>query len=229
MPPTMSSLFDPTALGVVVAGTVIATLARCGFADFGAALGAAGRLVRGGFAGEPNRKALAQAASAIQRDGPRRADPPLPPDPALAALVASYLRHGALDTLAGLRRADRAIEDARRYGAVQVYNCAGELAPVFGLIGTLYGLTQLAPAGMGAAAGASATATIMTAVSTAVLTSLYGALIAHLACFPLASAIERRGLADEAAREALADWFVAQAGGADAAARARRAHLRGVA
>lgn len=225
MLPTMSSLFDPGALAVVVMGTLIATLARCGLADFGEALGAAARLVRGGFAGEPNRKALALAAGAIQREGPRRADPPLPPDPALAALVASYLRHGALDTLAGLRRADRAIEDARRYAAVQVFTCAGELAPVFGLIGTLYGLTQLAPS----AADASATATIMTAVSTAVLTSLYGALIAHLACFPLAGAIERRGLADEAAREALADWFVAQAGGAQAAALARRAQLRGVA
>jgi chemotaxis protein MotA len=69
----------------------------------------------------------------------------------------------------------------------------------------------------------------MTAVSTAVLTSLYGALIAHLVCFPLASAIERRGLADDAAREALADWFIAQLGSAEAAARDRRAHLRGVA
>lgn len=225
MPPTLSSLFDPAALGVVVVGTVIATLARCGMGDFRAALGAAGGLLRGGFSAEANRKALAQAASAVQRDGPRRADPPLPPDPALAAMVASYLRHGALDMLPGLRRADRAIEEARRYGAAQVYTCAGELAPVFGLIGTLYGLTQLAPAG----AGVSASATIMAAVSTAVLTSLYGALIAHLACFPIASAIERRGEADDAAREALADWFLAQIGGAEAAARERRAHLRGVA
>lgn len=226
MPPTLSSLFDPAALGVVLAGTVIATLARCGLTDCREAIGAAARLVRGGFAGEPNRKALAQAAGAIQRDGPRRADPALPPDPALAALVASYLRHGTLDALVGIRRADRAIAEERRHAAVQVFTCAGELAPVFGLIGTLYGLTQLAPAG---AAGVSATATIMTAVSTAVLTSLYGALAAHLVCFPLASAIERRGLADEAAREALADWFIAQAGGAEAVARERRAHLRGVA
>lgn len=225
MPPMFSSLFDPAALGVVVAGTAIATLARCGFGDVRAALGTAGRLLRGGFCAEANRKALAQAASAVQRDGPRRADPALPPDPALAALVASYLRHGALDTLPALRRTDRAMEETRRFAAAQVFTCAGELAPVFGLIGTLYGLTQLAPA----AAGTSATATIMTAVSTAVLTSLYGALIAHLACLPLASAIERRGEADEAAREALADWFIAQIGGAQAAARDRRAQLRGVA
>jgi chemotaxis protein MotA len=226
MPPTFSPLFDPAALAVVIAGTVTATLARCGLGDFRAALGATGRLLlRGGFSAEANRKALAQAVSAVQRDGPRRADPALPPDPALAALVASYLRHGAIDALPGLRRADRALEEARRYAAAQVFTCAGELAPVFGLIGTLYGLTQLAPAG----AGMSATATIMAAVSTAVLTSLYGALIAHLVCFPLASAIERRGEADDAAREALSDWFLAQIGGAEAAAHERRAHLRGVA
>ncbi|WP_285712080.1 MotA/TolQ/ExbB proton channel family protein [Erythrobacter oryzae] len=224
MPPTLSSLFDPAALGVVLAGTVIATLARCGFADCREAMGAGARLLRGGFAGEPNRKALAQAAGAIQRDGPRRADPSLPPDPALAALVASFLRHGTLDALAGIRRADRAIAEERRHAAVQVFTCAGELAPVFGLIGTLYGFTQLTPD-----ANVATTLTIMSAISTAVLTSLYGALTAHLVCFPLASAIERRGLAEGAAREALADWFVAQAGGAEAAARERRAHLRGVA
>lgn len=221
MLPTMSSLFDPAALAIVVTGTLIATLARCGLGDFREALGAATSLVRGGFKPEANRKALAQAASAIQRDGPRRADPALPPDPALATLIASYLRHGALDTLPGLRRADRAIEEARRYAAVQVFTCAGELAPVFGLIGTLYGFTQLTPD-----PAATTTVTIMSAVSTAVLTSLYGALTAHLVCFPLASAVERRGFAEESAREALADWFIAQAGGADAAARERRAHLR---
>lgn len=224
MLPTFSSLFDPAALAIVLTGTVIATLARCGWHDFGGALAAAGRLARGGFRADANRKALAQAAGAIQRDGARRADPALPPDPALAQLVAAYLRHGALDTLGSLRRTDRAIGEARRLVAVHVFTCAGELAPVFGLIGTLYGFTQLTPD-----PNAATTMTIMSAVSTAVLTSLYGALTAHLVCFPLASAIERRGLAEEAEREALADWFIARIGGTEAAARERRAHLRGVA
>jgi chemotaxis protein MotA len=221
----MSSLFDPGALAIVLAGTVLATVARCGWRDFGSALRSAGGLLRGGFAPEANRKALAQALGAIQRDGPRRADPALPPDRALGLMLESYLRHGAFDMLGQIRRAERALAEARRVDAAQVFGWAGELAPVFGLIGTLYGLTQLAPSGE----GVNAAATIMTAVSTAVLTSLYGALIAHLVCFPLASAIERRGLAEEQEREALAEWFVAQIGGAEAAARERRAHLRGVA
>lgn len=224
MPPTSMSLFDPGSLAIVVVGTVLATVARCGWRDFGAALRAASGLGRRGFQREANRKALALAVTAIQRDGAHRADPALPPDRALGMMLETYLRRGTPDALGAMRRAERALDEARRVGAAQVFGWAGELAPVFGLIGTLYGLTQLAPV-----EGANASATIMGAVSTAVLTSLYGALIAHLVCFPLASAIERRGLDEEREREALADWFAAQIGQADAAAQARRAHLRGVA
>jgi chemotaxis protein MotA len=225
MPPTLSSLFDPGALGIVVAGTVLATVARCGWREFGAALRAAGGLVRRGFVAEANRKALARAIAAIQRDGHHRASPALPPDRTLGLMLETYLRHGRLEPLGAIRRAERALDEARRVGAAQVFVWAGELAPVFGLVGTLYGLSQLG----GVSAGGNPTATIMSAVSTAVLTSLYGALIAHLLCFPLASAIERRGLADEQDREALAEWFAAQIGAGDAVAQAKRVHLRGVA
>lgn len=224
MPPMMSSLFDPGALAIVIAGTILATVARCGWKDFGTALRTAVRLLRGGFSVEANRKALARAAGAIVRDGHRRADPALPPDRALGLMLETYLRHGTIDALAAVRRAERALDEARRVSAAQVFGWAGELAPVFGLVGTLYGLTRLAPP-----EGAGASAVIMGAVSTAVLTSLYGALIAHFVCYPLASAIERRGMAEEQDREALADWFTLQIGEADIAAQGRRAHLRGVA
>lgn len=225
MPPITSTLFDPGSLAIVMAGTVLATAARCGWRDFGAALKAAGALVRPRFQLEANRRALAQAVNAIQRDGHHRADPGLPPDRALGLMLETYLRHGVLEPLGSVRRAERALDEARRVSAAQVFLWAGELAPVFGLIGTLYGLTQLAPTGE----GMNAAALIMGAVSTAVLTSLYGALIAHLLCHPLASAIERRGLAEEQDREMLADWFTVQVDAIDSAAKARRAHLRGVA
>ncbi len=177
-----------------------------------------------GFNADANRKALALALTAIQRDGSHRADPALPPDRALGLMLETYLRHGTLEALGNARCARRALDEARRISAAQVFVWAGELAPVFGLIGTLYGLTQLAPAG-----AINPTATIMGAVSTAVLTSLYGALLAHLLCYPLASAIERRGLDEDRAREALADWFVEQVARTAASAQERRAHLRGVA
>ncbi len=222
MPPTtISALLDPGALAIVGAGTVLACAARSGWRDFGAALKAAMRLTRRGFAAEANRKALALALTAIQRDGSHRADPALPPDPALGQMLDGYLRHGTLESLYTARRAARAIDEAQRVSAAQVFAWAGELAPVFGMIGTLYGLTRLAPDGTTATSVA-----IMAAVSTAVLTSLYGALLAHLLCYPLASAIERRGAADEQAREELSDWFIDQLG---RSAPDRRAMLRGVA
>ena len=224
MSPTLSALLDPGALAIVVAGTVIATVARSGWRDFGAALGAAGGLVRRGFQPEANRRALAQAVTAIQRDGQRRADPALPPDPALAGMLESYLRHGTLEAMIQTRRSERELAEARRANAAQVFGCSGELAPVFGLIGTLYGFTQLTPN-----ADAASTVTIMAAISTAVLTSLYGALIAHLVCYPAASAIERRGNAEEREREALAEWFMAQIDRAGPGTQGHRTHLRGVA
>ncbi|MEY4836466.1 MAG: hypothetical protein RLZZ475_325 [Pseudomonadota bacterium] len=228
MPTTASSLFDPGALTIVVSGTVLACAARCGWRDFGAALREAGGLLKPAFDEEANRKALAQAITAIRRDGSHRANPPLPPDRALGLMLETYLRHGSLEAVDRTRRAERALDEARRVSAAQVFVWAGELAPVFGLIGTLYGFTQLAPV-----SGAGAVAATMAAIATAVLSTLYGALLAHLLCHPLAGAIERRGLAREQSREALADWFAEQIAAPvptlPLPLRDGRAHLRGVA
>jgi chemotaxis protein MotA len=224
MPQTVSSLFDPGAFTIVVAGTVLACAARCGWHDFGAALREAAALLKGGFNEEANRKALAQAVGAIRRDGSHRANPPLPPDRALALMLETYLRHGSLEALHKARRAERALDEARRVSAAQVFAWAGELAPVFGLIGTLYAFTQLAPA-----TGDDALRVTLAAIATSVLSTLYGALLAHLACYPLAGAIERRGLAREQQREALAEWFADQIAQPASPPTDRRPHLRGVA
>ncbi|MCL9982528.1 MAG: MotA/TolQ/ExbB proton channel family protein [Erythrobacter sp.] len=224
MPNNLSALIDPGAFLIVMAGTVLACVARCGWHNFGAALREAGALLRPDFDDDANRKALAQAITAIQRDGAHRANPELPPDRALGLMLETYLRHGSIEVLRRTRRSERALDEARRVSAAQVFVWAGELAPVFGLIGTLYGFTQLTPD-----AAATATTTIMAAISTAVLTSLYGALLAHLLCFPLASAIERHGLARETSREALAEWFADQIAAPAIPPRDGRPHLRGVA
>lgn len=224
MPSSLMPLFDPGALAIVGTGTALACAARCGWRDFGAALRQAGGLARRRFNPEANRKALALALTAIQRDGSHRANPALPPDRALGMMLDTYLRHGTLDALQSTREATRALGAARRANAVQVFAWAGELAPVFGLIGTLYAFTQLAPM-----VGTDSVALAMKAIATAVLSTLYGALLAHLICYPLSNAIARRGLEDEHRREALADWFVDQMGKSAASAQERRARLRGVA
>ena len=224
MPTTASSLFDPGALTIVVAGTVLACAARCGWREFGAALREAGGLLKPGFDEDANRKALAQAITAIRRDGAHRANPPLPPDRGLGMMLETYLRRGSLDALAQIRRSERALDEERRVSATQVFAWAGELAPVFGLVGTLYGFTRLAPAG-----GAEAIGATMAAIATAVLSTLYGALLAHLLWHPLAGAIERRGLARERSRDALAEWFIEQIAAPAPSPGEARAHLRGVA
>lgn len=224
MPDRLSALIDPGAFTIVVAGTVLACAARCGWRDFGAALREAGALAKPGFDAEANRKALALAVTAIRRDGPRRADPALPPDRALGLMLETYLRHGSLEALHRIRRSERALDEARRVAAAQVFAWAGELAPVFGLIGTLYAFTQLAPP-----SGANAIGVTLAAVATSVLSTLYGALLAHLACYPLAGAIERRGFAREEQREALAHWFVEQIAAPAVHPHDGRTHLRGVA
>jgi chemotaxis protein MotA len=224
MPTSYSALFDPGALSIVVTGTVLACAARCGWRDFGAALKAAGGLARRDFNAGANRKALALAVTAIQRDGPHRADPALPPDRALGLMLEAYLRHGSLEALHMARRSQRALAEARRVSAVQVFVWAGELAPVFGLVGTLYAFTQLAPV-----VGEDMMRLTMAAIATSVLSTLYGALLAHLLCYPLASAIERRGLADEQARAELSDWFAGQLGRPVFSPQERPVPLRGVA
>lgn len=224
MPPILSSLFDPGAFTIVVAGTLLACAARCGWLAFGRALHAAAGLTRHSFDPEANRRALALALSAIRQDGLYRVNPAMPPDRALALMLKTFLRHGAVEGAQSARRAERARAAARRLNAAQVFATAGDLAPVFGLIGTLFALTQL-----DAATGSDATRLTVAAMAAAVLSTLYGALLAHLLFFPLASAIERRGIAEEQAREALADWFIAQLPGAASAAQHRRAELRDVA
>jgi chemotaxis protein MotA len=223
MPTSIASLFDPRALAIVVAGTVLACAARCGWKAFSEAWLASATLMRRGFDAEANRRALAMALSTIRLDGPYRADPVPPPDRTLALMLDRFLKLGGIEALHSTLRTERAVAASRRLSAAQVFGTAGDLAPVFGLIGTLYALTQLDPV-----AGADATRLTVAAMATAVHSTLYGALLAHLLFYPLASAIERRGLAEEQGRDALADWFADQISIIASITHGRRPALRGV-
>jgi chemotaxis protein MotA len=90
-----------------------------------------------------------------------------------------------------------------RRSALQMLGQAGELAPVFGLVGTLIALSQMSADGLERGA-------LMGAVATAVLTTLYGLITAHLLIFPLARLVERRGEAEESERQKLIDWLAGQ-------------------
>lgn len=197
----IAQLFDPGALAIVLSGTALATAARCGWSDLCAAAGAFARLGRSGFDENANCIALARTATTIERDGPLCADIPMPPDPSLAHMVSAYLRHASLDGFHHVRRAERTAREIARGRAIRTFEYAGELAPVFGLVGTLLAIMQMVP---GSEGGGSST---LEAIGTAVLSTLYGVLTAHMICMPLAQAIERKGAREERAREELADWL----------------------
>ncbi|WP_299196372.1 MotA/TolQ/ExbB proton channel family protein [uncultured Erythrobacter sp.] len=201
----LEGFFDPAALVVVLAGTFLATIARCGGREIRAAGRALIRLGKRTFDEDANRAALARSVSAIAKRGHLCAETSTPPDPATARLVDAYVVSGSLDLLHSTARAERAHREIAMAQAVRVFEFAGELAPVFGLVGTLFSITQLAPSATGSAAEVT-----MAAVGTAVLSSLYGVLTANLVCIPLARAIERRGEREEEVRADLLEWFDAE-------------------
>ncbi|MDJ0979160.1 MAG: MotA/TolQ/ExbB proton channel family protein [Erythrobacter sp.] len=198
-----AALVDPSALAIVLAGTFLATLARSGWRDVAAAIAGLRDLARAPFDADANRTALARWARAVRARGTLGADEPPPPDPDLAKALKALVRTGSVEALQAAHGTARSSATRKSQRAVQVFEQAGELAPVFGLVGTLFSLTQIAPDLVGEA-GAGA----FDAIAIAVLSSLYGVLSAHLVFLPLAHALARRAEREDTERAALVNWFL---------------------
>jgi chemotaxis protein MotA len=209
-------LVDGSGLAIVLGGTLIATLARCGRHDVARALARAAGLRRRAIDIDANRSALARWARAVRRSGVLGADEALPPDPDLARAIGELVRKGSPEAFRTTIATARAQGQATSASAARVFEQAGELAPVFGLVGTLISMAATMP-GLAAASAADA-ATGLAAIGTAILSSLYGVLSAHLLFLPLAEAIARRQAREDEARDALARWLCEQLDG-DAGAR----------
>lgn len=201
-------LFDPIALGIVILGTVLATVIRVGGEDVAVALKQASLLFRARFDLDTNRTALARWAREILKRGVLGAESPMPPDADLARAIKALVRNGSVHALRAAHAETSAhkLRDSRR--AMRVFEQAGDLAPVFGLVGTLFSMTELAPGG-----GADATSVSLAAIATAVLSSLYGVLTAHFLFLPLAEAVARRSQREDEARDALIGWLVGEIAG----------------
>lgn len=198
----LSSLLDPLALAIVLVGTILATFAREGWQDVGVAITRAFALARNGFDAGATRSALARTVGEINRRGHLGAQAVDPPDDPTTKLLNAYIRSGSIDAMVKLARTQRLERDIQNVAATRVYETAGELAPVFGLVGTLFAITQLMPQ-----MDTDAADIVMASVAGAVLSSLYGVLAANLVFYPLARAIERRGDKEEAQRSLLLEWF----------------------
>ncbi len=199
----LMNLVDGPSAAIVLGGTLIATVLRSGIGDCRTTLVQLAGLGGSRFDADAARSELAQQIQEIHKDGLLRAVPhhfgdsefdeatdALIGNRTVAALLAAHEKHKA-----------RRLGESTR--AVRTMSQAAELAPVFGLAGTLISLSQLPTGGM--AQGA-----ISGAISMAVITTLYGLLCANLVLAPLARMIERAALAEERVRQDLIDWLAGQ-------------------
>lgn len=199
----LMNLVDGPSAAIVLGGTLVATVLRAGWTDCRFTLLRLGQLGARRFDADAARAELAQQIQEIRKDGLLRAVPhhynDSEFDEATEALIGNRSVTALLD--AHERHKARRLGESTR--AVRTLAQAAELAPVFGLAGTLISLSQLPADGL--AKGA-----IGGAISMAVLTTLYGLLAANLVLAPLSRAIERKALGEERARQKLIDWLAEQ-------------------
>ncbi len=204
----LANLIDPSAAMIVVGGTLLATVLQCGWRDSASALVAIGSLAnRKRFDAAAIRAGLATHVTAIRRDGILRVDPPRFGDAEIDQATAAMIDARSAAALVASHEAHRARRVAGNEQATRTLVHAAELAPIFGLAGTLLSLSQLAPAGIAAAV-------LPQAIGMAVLTTLYGLVLANLVFAPLARAVDRRGEAELRARQEVIDWLGDQLAGA---------------
>lgn len=203
---SLERLVDPNALLLVMGGTLLATLLRCGFAELRHTIRMIARLLRRRFSEARVRATLASQVRHINSEGLLRAEIGAVADRDLADAMTAMIDRRSVEAICEHHEARRAERERVAGDAVRVLNLAADLGPVFGLAGTLVALSQLPAGGLAQDA-------ISTAVSTAVVTTLYGVLTANLFFAPLARQIGRIAEQEEIDRQSLVDWLVTQIGG----------------
>ncbi len=196
----ISALWDPASASIVLGGTLFATALRAGPSGLGAtALSLAG-LATKRFDYGTARAEIAAEVESIRHDGVLRAQPSNSSDPEIADATGALIRHRSLHAAMAEHERYKQLRNTRQRRALRTVYAAAELAPIFGLAGTLLALSQLPAGGLQAR-------DLAGAVGMAVLSTLYGLLMAHLALMPLAHWIERMGEKEEADRQHLFDWL----------------------
>ncbi len=201
------TLINGSSAAIVFGGTVVATVLRCGFTDTRTTLAKLGQLGKPAFDADNTRAELAVQVQQIRKDGLLRTEPRQFDDSEFNEATEALIGSRSVEALLEKHEAHRARRLAQSEAAVRTLAQAAELAPVFGLAGTLISLSQLPAEGI-------AKATLVGAIGMAVTTTLYGLLAANLLFAPLARIVERAALAEEAARQNVIDWLTGQLGGA---------------
>ncbi len=202
----LTALIDANGAAIVLGGTLLATVVGSGRRELGAACSGLIGLLRRPFSYDRARSEIAQDVEAIRHDGLLRGQPFRSSDSELASVSQALIHDRSLASLVEAHERFRRERTAHRREALRPIALAGEMAPVFGMAGTLFSLSQLQYDGTD-------NLVLMASVAMAILTTLYGLLLAHLVFNPLARLIERRGLREEADRQLLIDWLAKQLAG----------------
>ena len=190
---------DPVALGIVLGGTLLATLLRCGFAEARMAMCKLGELLCPAFDPLRAKAELARQLRDIASHGYLRAEPVHFGDAEFDCLSDVLVSRRSLDTLHAEHESHKRQRTEAARTAIHVLGQAAELAPVLGLAGTLVALgTMPDDPGEGSMTGA---------IAMAVVTTLYGLAAANFLFGPLAAAILRRSNREERDRQAVLDWL----------------------
>lgn len=199
----MAHLFDGASAAIVVGGTALATVLRCGLRDVRATWRALAGLGNPSFDAAAVRAELAAQVREIRQDGLLRAEPHPMADEEFDEATGALISHRSIEALRAAHEAHKARRQRAAHAAVRTLAQAAELAPVFGLAGTLVSLSQLPAQGL-------ATGAFTGVISMAVLTTLYGLLLANFVLAPLARIVDRAAAAEEAQRQEVVDWLAAQ-------------------
>lgn len=201
------SMFDPLGFLIVVGGTCLATVLRCGVGDTRSALSSALRLFQPRFRASRARAELAAQVQEIQQDGVIRAEAHHVGDAEIDDVTDALIGSRSIEALqtAHTSHKRRRLGENRR--AIRTFDQAAELSPVFGLAGTLVSLTRLP-------ATPNAPSDFTGAISMAVLTTLYGLLLGNLLFAPVGRMIARRAAREERERQRVLEWLEKQVAGA---------------
>ena len=199
------TLIDGTAGLIVFGGTIVATILRSGRSELAATLRAIVRAWGPQYSADTGKAELAPQVREIRSVGLLRASPRKLDDRELAEANDALFHTRSLEALV---KAHARHSNARRAEAetgVRVLAQAAELAPVFGMAGTLVALNRM-PSEL--ATGDAVTG----AIGMAVVTTLYGILAANLVLAPLARWVERTADREERERQDVIDWLTEQVG-----------------
>ena len=198
-----TALIDLKGAALVLGGTLLATIMGSGRRELSAGIAALFNMLQRPFNFESARSEIARDVEAIRHDGLLRANPFKSSDSQLASMADALIHDRSLSSLVEAHERFRDTRRQNRNEALRPVALAGEMAPVFGMAGTLFALSQIEY-------DASESLVLMASVGMAILTTLYGLLLAHLVFNPLSRMIERRGEREEFDRQLLIDWLAKQ-------------------